>query len=227
MGVAFCHLRGIFQFNAAINDSIIWHMFFKWALYVLMMLERMLEAGAVKWIGTDLVLQLWFISKAIWCLPAKLCWVDKELRGSYFWKLKSELAGNRCMHCSWKSRNQSFGRLNYCDKLHDVQSLQRFPSCTSSWIEDCKSLAKSLNLSNFHNLQKLFLSNCHEPWEIPGLEERTSLEHIDVSGCSSIEILPNLSLCTNLVSLIVQNCKKLTELWGLGKLQQLVGIGHF
>lgn len=73
-----------FQVNVAIDDSIVWHGFLKWVVYLLLMLWRMSEAGALKWLGTDLILQLWFISKAIWCLLAKLGWVDKELKGSYF-----------------------------------------------------------------------------------------------------------------------------------------------
>ncbi|KAF8034645.1 hypothetical protein BT93_C0836 [Corymbia citriodora subsp. variegata] len=97
--------------------------------------------------------------------------------------------------------------INCCDNLHDIQSLET--CCTNLWIEDCKSLAKFPNSSNFDNLWILCLSNCHELREIQGLEKSTSLEHIAIIGCCSI------SSCTNLESLVVQNCEKLMMLQGL------------
>ncbi|KAI6682314.1 hypothetical protein NL676_036195 [Syzygium grande] len=114
-----------------------------------------------------------------------------------------------------------FLNINHCEKLRDIQTLEKFSSCQWLYIDGCKSLEKLPNLSKFEGLIELIVKDCHGLLDISELKEMRSLEFIDMSRCKSIEHLPDLSLCKNLKCLVVRDCEKLIELTGLGDLASL------
>lgn len=82
MGVAFRHLSGIFQVNAALEDTIVWHSFLKLSLSTV---------DAWKTVRNGLA-QIWFYSFSSTVKPIEVCLLSfvRLIKGSHFWKLQLE-----------------------------------------------------------------------------------------------------------------------------------------